>query len=332
MQTVTPGPARPGSTALRRAGRAFATYLAIIVATLVLLEPALRIADVRVLRDGLSERDVSFRHDDELGWVPIPNSKTTVTAERMIHVQHNSLGLRDIELGETSKPRIMFVGDSFVWGNDVEAAERFTDLLRAALPDYDIVNAGVSGYGTDQELLLLQRLWPRIKPAVVVLTVVANDRADNSSNVRYDGYFKPYFATLPDGTLQLRGQPPPRPRQLYFRDNWLVRNVWIARAAVFAYIGLAHQIVTVPDPTERLIGRMRDFVEARGAKFLVGLQSMEPAASSYLAAQGIPYTAFDGAESYQKIEYGFHWTPAGHTLVAQKVKALLAQAGVHSAR
>src|SRR6185436_17256234 len=106
--TVTPGPARPGSTALRRAVRAIATYLAITVATLVLLEPVLRVADVRVLRDGLSERDVSFRHDDELGWVPIPSSKTTVTAERMIHVQHNSLGLRDVELGETSKPRIMF--------------------------------------------------------------------------------------------------------------------------------------------------------------------------------------------------------------------------------
>ena len=216
-----------------------------------------------------------------------------------------------------------------MWGNDVQAEERFTDLLRTKLPNYDIVNAGVSGYGTDQEYLWLKRLWDRIEPAVVVLMfTVVNDRWDNISNVRYDGYFKPYFATAPDGSLRLSGQPAPKPRQLYFKENALVHNLWIARAAMFAWMALAHPQITVPDPTERLIGMMREFVTANGATFLVGLQITEPQLAAYLQAQNIPYAAFDGADVYRGIEFGFHWTPAGHELVAQRLMGLLERAGI----
>ncbi|TMJ03313.1 MAG: SGNH/GDSL hydrolase family protein [Alphaproteobacteria bacterium] len=309
--------------------RTAAIHLAIWLATFAITEIALRIADPRALREGQSERTIAYRHDAELGWVPVPNSAFTVTAERPIHARHNSLGLRDIEPGATGKPRILFVGDSYVWGNDVEAEERFTDLLRERLPNHDIVNAGVSGYGTDQEYLWLTRLWDRITPQVVVLMfTVVNDRWDNSSNVRYDGYFKPYFATAPDGALRLGGQPVPQPRQLYFKEDPLVHNLWIARAAVFAWIALAHPQIAVPDPTERLVGMMRDFVTAQGATFLVGMQITEPRMAAYLEAQNIPYAAFDGADVYRGLEFGFHWTPAGHALVAQRLMTLLARAGI----
>lgn len=309
--------------------RTVAIHLAIWVATFAIVELVLRVADPRVLREGQSERIIAYRHDTELGWAPVPDSEFTVTAERRIHVRHNSLSLRDIELSASGKPRILFVGDSFVWGNDVEAEERFTELLRKQMPGYDIVNAGVSGYGTDQEYLWLKRLWDRIEPAAVVLMfTVVNDRWDNTSNVRYDGYFKPYFATAPDGRLVLSGLPVPKPRQLYFKENALVHNLWLARAAVFAWMALAHPQITVPDPTERLIGMMRDFVTAKGAKFLVGLQITEPKMVSYLEAQNIPHVAFDGADVYRGIEFGFHWTPAGHERVAQRLMTMLGSAGV----
>ena len=66
---------------------------------------------------------------------------------------------------------------SFVWGLDSQAEERFTDLLKPKLPDYKIMAAGVSGYGTDQEYLLLKRLWPKIKPSVVVLIFWRTERS-----------------------------------------------------------------------------------------------------------------------------------------------------------
>src|SRR5256714_6768010 len=122
--------------------RTLAIHAAIWIAACAILELALRIADPRVLREGQSERTIAYQHDAELGWAPVPNSEFTVTAERLIHVKHNGLGLRDIELVRSAKRKLLIVGDSFVWGNDVEVEERFTDLLRKTLPSDDIVNAG----------------------------------------------------------------------------------------------------------------------------------------------------------------------------------------------
>jgi len=82
----------------------------------------------------------------------------------------------------------------------------------------------------------------------------------------------------------------------------------------------------VPDPTERLIDMMREMVEARGAKFLVGLQYHEARLEEFLRARGISATAFDGAPTYPSD--GFHWTPEGHAVVAQRLKQLLATAGI----
>lgn len=133
---------------------------------------------------------------------------------------------------------------------------------------------------------MLQRLWPKIEPAVVVLMFCTqNDRQDNSTNIRYEGYQKPYFATAPDGSLVLSGQPVPTSRLQAIKEVWLVRHSWLARLASAVYLKLRHPRLVVPDPTERLVGKLRDFVQARGARFLVGLQYRDPELMRYLGAE-----------------------------------------------
>jgi hypothetical protein len=46
---------------------------------------------------------------------------------------------------------------------------------------------------------------------------------------------------------------------------------------VSAYVASRHRVVAVPDPTVQLAGMMRAFVESRGARFVVGMQTREPA-------------------------------------------------------
>jgi hypothetical protein len=296
------------------------------MATLAALEIVLRVADFRELREGVNERSLSYRHDAELGWFPAPNSSSVVANARTFHVQHNSLGLRDIELAPDARPTIMFLGDSFVWGLDAEADERFSDLLRARISSHKIVAAGVSGFGTDQEYLLLQRLWPKTTPAVVVLMFCTqNDRQDNSTNIRYEGYQKPYFVTAPDGSLLLSGQPVPKSRLQVIKEVWLVRHLWLARLASAVYLKARHPQLSVPDPTERLVGKLRDFVQANGARFLVGLQYRDPDLMRYLQAERIPFVSFDGAEFYPGAAAGSHWTPNGQKLVAERILGLLAE-------
>jgi len=311
-----------------RLGREVLMHLAVCAAVLGAAELFLRAVDLRELRDSYEPgAALLFRHDPELGWAPVPNTSATFTGSRTVTVRNNSLGLRDIEPAVARKPTVLFLGDSFVWGYDVEADERFTERVRASLPTARIVNAGVPGYGTDQEYLLLARIWSAVDPDVVVLMFcTGNDRDDNSANMRNGGLYKPYLERAGDGTWHFAGQPAPWSRQVYFRKNALVRHLWLARAAVTGFVQLAHPEITVPDPTEHLVAMMREMVETRGAKFLVGLQYHQAPLEAFLRARGIPFTSFDDAPSYPSD--GFHWTPEGHALVAQRLMPLLAAAGV----
>nr|MBA2400050.1 SGNH/GDSL hydrolase family protein [Bradyrhizobium sp.] len=230
----------------RRATQLIGAIAVMTVVTLATLEVVLRIVDLRELREGVSERSLSYQYDAELGWMPIPGSVSMVSNARTIHARHNSLGLRDDEFTLDAQPTIMFLGDSFVWGLDAEAGERFSELLKPLIPNTKILAAGVSGYGTDQEYLLLQKLWPKVKPAVVVLIFCTNnDRDDNSSNIRYEGYQKPYFVTGPDGALMLAGQPVPKSRLQAIKEDWWVRHSWLVRLANAVYLKLRHPALRV---------------------------------------------------------------------------------------
>jgi lysophospholipase L1-like esterase len=80
----------------------------------------------------------------------------------------------------------MALGDSFTFGAAVEAGEAWPAQLQSRLNHggsasrWQVVNAGIPGHGTGQELLLFQMLEDRLQPDVVVLALtVVNDLLDN---------------------------------------------------------------------------------------------------------------------------------------------------------
>ncbi|HEV7821508.1 MAG TPA: hypothetical protein VGO84_10030, partial [Burkholderiales bacterium] len=95
---------------------------------------------------------------------------------------------------------------------------------------------------------------------------------------------------------------------------------------------LRHPMLRVPDPTEKLVDKIRDFVEANGGKFLVGLQASDAALIRHLEAARIPFVSFDGAAAYPGAALGGHWTPEGHKLVAERLLGLLSANGVIGAK
>lgn len=314
----------PEEMTIWRLLRSLGAIVIMTVVTAAALEIMLRVVDLRELREGVSERSLSYRYDTELGWAPVPGSSSDVTNARTIHADHNSLGLRDEEFVLDGQPTIMFLGDSLVWGLDAEAKERFSELLKPRISGYRILAAGVSGYGTDQEYLLLKKLWPKVKPVVVVLIFCTdNDREDNSTNIRYEGYQKPYFATAADGSLMLQGQPVPKSRLQAIKEDWWVRHSWLVRLASAVYLKLRHPMLRVPDPTERLVDKIKQYIEANGAKFLVGMQATDASLVRHLEAEHIPFVTFDGAEAYPGAAVGGHWTPEGHKLVSERLFGLL---------
>jgi len=103
--------AAPRGHRMRAASREILLQLLIIVGTLAAVELLLRVADLRELRDGYGRGyAVVHRYDPMLGWLPIPNSAGTFGGTRTISIQHNSLGLRDVEHQRSGRPTVLFVG------------------------------------------------------------------------------------------------------------------------------------------------------------------------------------------------------------------------------
>jgi Protein of unknown function (DUF3772) len=308
----------------------------IMAAVLCVGEVLLRILDFSALRIPESSNVVlnggdAVQPDAELGWSQIPNVVTqSTTGNRTVSVRHNSLGLREKELNEDAPDgTFVFLGDSMVWGLDAEVGERFTDLLQDELPQHRMVNAGVLGFGTDQELLLVQRLWTRLAPRVVVLTFSNdNDRDDNTSSLRYQTNYKPYFVQVAEGEWQIRGYPLPPPARAYGSGNPWVEHFALARAAALAWAGLRYNELIVPDPTEDLVEMLRRTAQARGAVLVVGLQRRDAKLEAYLQSRQVPYVTLEDAQRYELA--GGHWTPDGNRLVASRYRGVFEKAGILS--
>jgi len=145
------------------------------------------------------------RIDPELGWTLRPNVVGLRSDEPwQKDLRTNALGFRDVaHAGKAAGvTRVAVLGDSFVFGSGVRQDETLTHQLATRLgPSFEVVNLGVPGYGTDQDLLTLRRWGPRLAPDVVLMGFFWNDIMENASAKIYE-MEKPRFL-LSDGTLTL---------------------------------------------------------------------------------------------------------------------------------
>jgi lysophospholipase L1-like esterase len=193
------------STGLTVLGTAAAAFLTELVFALLIPQPVLHAA----------APDIFFvRHDEGIGWVNKEGAEgvykpgTGIPAAR---VRINAHGMRGGGVTAKKPPgvkRVLVLGDSNAFGYGVKEAEGFPGVLSRLLPnDYEVLNLGVFGYGTDQAALLLKRTGIRFAADVVVLAFSAGDLSDNMNSINA-GYPKPYF-TVENGGLVLRNTPVP---------------------------------------------------------------------------------------------------------------------------
>lgn len=144
-----------------------------------------------------------FQKDDLLDYSMAPNFSGKFEKEEFsnVDISTNSLGLRDAEYKEKTSAdyRILALGDSFAWGAyGTSLNQTFLKILEKKLnqnPDkssYQVINMGVPGYGTDQELLYLENKGIKLKPDLAVVNFfVGNDFHDNAQSGELtvkDGY------------------------------------------------------------------------------------------------------------------------------------------------
>ncbi len=261
-----------------------------------LAEAALRIAGVGHPSFYVTDR---FR-----GAALRPGAEGWHRREGEAYVRINSAGLRDREHARPKPPgsfRIAVLGDSYAEAMQVDASQAFWAVAErelAACPALagravEVINFGVSGYGTAQELETLRHAVWAYEPDVVVLAFVSvNDVRNNLRELEGDP-LRPYYVmrdgalVLDDSFLESREW---RRTQTWW---WQAKDVAVANLRTLQVIYEARnarlrnrlapvqrederQIYRPPsderwsrawDVTERLLHLVRDEVVAGGARF-----------------------------------------------------------------
>ena len=164
------------------------------------------------------------RYHAQFGHLYTPNLIARLPNERGgFYVRTNSLGFRsDLEFQSSrsdKRPRILFFGDSYTAGDGCDNNERFAELVGQAL-NAEVYNYGLSGSGTDQQLLIFEEYAHQVEADLIVLAVMIEniERIQVGYREAIDRVSgqkvlvpKPYFR-LTDDELQLNHVPVPRQR------------------------------------------------------------------------------------------------------------------------
>jgi len=110
----------------------------------------------------------------------------------------------------------VLLGDSFTAGESVANPQRFSDLLEKSYPNLDVMNFGLHGTGTDQQLLIYETLAKQFEADAYIFAPFWSNIARNMADLYVFGrrrgvawMAKPYFL-LEGDNLTLHNTPVPR--------------------------------------------------------------------------------------------------------------------------
>lgn len=178
-----------------------------LVLAIVLGEIALRIAKIEYPPPlpADSESLAYTVKDPYRGWSPRPNVKTVWAGEGEVsELKMNSLGMRDRERTQ-AKPansyRIAFLGDSFIEALQVPLEKTALSVMETQLKNcpilkgktVEVLNFGVQGYGTAQELMTWRHHAQQFSPDLVILGFYPGNDIRNNSRLLEHDHLRPYF-------------------------------------------------------------------------------------------------------------------------------------------
>ena len=286
-------------------------------------------------------------YDPSRGWRPKPNLRDVrVFGNKILNT--NSIGLRgkkDFSFHkEKGKLRILLLGDSFTFGDEVSDGETYSYYLQQMLPNTEIINMGVHGYGHDQMLILLKEVGVKYEPDIVILGFLPLDMPRNVLGFR--DFAKPRFV-LERGELKLTGVPVPRPEDI-LRWDWIrprIVDVFsLLHHKVKASLGLRNkeiEVITTAILTEMIkviesvpaipvlayLPRAReiaiDTAMTRGEAYMFSICQRNEKARCFSTRPHFVEKRLKG----EAFKSSGHWEPAGHLAVAEAIKNYLTDEG-----
>lgn len=214
------------------------------------------------------------RFDETLGWDYIPNLSKTITWGshiREVYFNENGIRVSDPEYRFSgSTPTVLFVGGSYTMGQGLSYDETFVGQFGAKDEmQYQAVNLGVQGYGTDQAFLRLKKHVDDFNTKIVVYTfmdfhVLRNGNYDRRMiypNAQFIGT-KPKFSLDKNNEIYLDKRP-----QSY--QEYSHSYVWdFLRMKYYQFFDSRKQKEDI-ELTHSIIRAMNEYCDARGVHFVV---------------------------------------------------------------
>ncbi|MEK7859320.1 MAG: GDSL-type esterase/lipase family protein [Elusimicrobiota bacterium] len=275
------------------------------------------------------------RYDPAAGWAVKPDLPgiEVFDHKKLTTDAHGVRGLGHAYDKPAGKRRLVVLGDSFTFGDEVGDEETYPARLQALLPKAEVINLGVHGYGHDQMLIRFNEEGVKYHPDLVLLGFIGGDMPRN--RLAFRDYAKPRYE-LSGGTLRLTNQPVPPPEAVLRAQPF--RSAFLDLLALLGHRWSSHQ-----EQTERITTAILDelaaAVKRAGAKLvLVQLPDRPDFASpspgnaffeSYCGSRDVPclslYAHLDRPLVFQKEG---HWDPAGHRMMAEGIRDALRKAAL----
>jgi hypothetical protein len=291
---------------LRSAFQSVLLLIASVIVALLLCEAGLRVV-------GFSYPSF-FRPDDRLGLRLRPNAEGWARAEGEALIRINSAGFRDRERSQ-KKPadtfRVVVLGDSMIEAMQVDLEKTFVAQLETQLnacsafgaKKIEVLNLGVSGYGTAQELLNFRYFGATYSPDLVLASFFAGNDVRNNSKALEPEKMRPFFEL--NGDMLVEDRSFAQSAEFQRRTNALrsaldrLSDLRVLQAAYFIKdrlattgapaaaapaamggneAGIDDAVYSEPATpqwiaawalTERLFRQLRDEVQAAGAKLVI---------------------------------------------------------------
>ncbi|MEX2496661.1 MAG: GDSL-type esterase/lipase family protein [Woeseia sp.] len=291
-----------------------------------------------------------YTADASVGYVLSPGVTGTLERSEFSHdVSIGPAGLRgpDPRPRQPNTFRVVCLGDSFTWGFGVGDDEAFPSVLERRLAnrypaiDAQVVNAGVPGYGTYDELRFLQSRLDLLDPDLLVLTFLAENDFVESRDPALGR------VRVEDGWL--RSPVPPREEPWQTLD-WIKNHSHAARllSERAGYLATRSGLLSVeriaprvsPEDEElalRLLGEIARLAGTRGAATVFMFTSSQApviaeAAAEIAGSNIVARAAREAGAGHIDLPAVFrmredrfelyyqrdgHWTAAGHSAAAE---------------
>jgi hypothetical protein len=284
-----------------------------------------------------------FQKDKDLGYTHLPGVfKITLKKTYSFVTTHRQDTLRITHPVEQDsvyapKEKIWILGCSVTHGWSVNDNETYSWLLQEKLPQYEVLNFGVSGYGTIHSLIQLQRALKTMpKPKLVILTYASfHDTRNTFSRLRrrivsqwnfLGPVTQPYASLDPKGKLVIHHAD----RVAY--TPWPLASI----SALVNYLeekSIAHESVKIPHHavSKALVKRIGKICKKESISLIVaGIKDnnrkMMKNLLNYCSKLGIPNVDISvdlDNKTYNNMPIDAHPNALAHRLYAEKLFSYL---------